>query len=59
MACKSCLNKISGVCKVCQAVDGDETVKAVVFCKFCGVYICDKCNGDLTKRMKAFIKVRL
>lgn len=59
MACTSCINKISGVCKVCQLVDGNVEVKTVSYCDTCGVYICQECNGNLVKRMKAFLALRL
>ena len=54
MACKNCLDKISGTCKVCELVDGDGSIKIVKYCVICGVYICNNCNLDLIKRMKAF-----
>ena len=59
MACLNCKDKILGVCKVCELVDGDESVKEVAFCTFCGVYICNKCNSDYIKRMEAFVLVKL
>jgi hypothetical protein len=59
MACEKCKDKISGVCKVCELVDKDNSVKIVVFCSFCGVYICNKCNSDYFKRMEAFVLAKL
>jgi hypothetical protein len=59
MSCESCKDKISGVCKVCALVDGDNSVKTVVFCAFCGVYICNACNSDYIKRMEAFVLAKL
>lgn len=59
MACTSCKDRISGVCKVCQALDNDEKVKIVTYCNTCGVYICKDCNTDLIRRLQAFLKIRL
>lgn len=59
MACTSCRDKISGVCKVCLSVDGNNTVKTVKYCDTCGVYICADCDKNLVKRMIAFVKVRI
>lgn len=59
MGCTTCKDKISGVCKVCELVDGDNSVKIVAFCSFCDVYICAKCNSDYIKRMEAFVLAKL
>ncbi len=59
MGCRSCKTKISGVCKVCELVGEDNTVKDVKYCNMCGVYICTECNGDLEKRWSAFLKLRI
>lgn len=59
MACSSCGDKISGYCKVCQVLDGDDKVKIVTWCGICQVFICKDCNGDLERRWKAFLKVKL
>lgn len=59
MACTNCGDKISGVCKVCELLDGDDKVKVVTYCKWCEVYICNACNGDLERRFKAFLKAKL
>lgn len=55
MACIGCKEKISGYCKVCQLLDNDNTVKIVTYCGLCGVYICNHCNADITRRWEAFL----
>ncbi len=55
MACKDCgKERITGVCKVCEIVDGDSSNKIVTFCIGCQVYICEACNSNLSKRWAAF-----
>lgn len=56
MSCTTCGDKIRGYCKVCQLLDNDNKIKIVTFCKLCGVYICNSCNGDLVRRWQAFLK---
>jgi hypothetical protein len=59
MGCLGCKKTISGYCKVCELLDNDKTVKIVTYCETCGVYICKECNGDLLRRLEAFIKAKL
>jgi hypothetical protein len=59
MACNNCGDKISGVCKVCELLDGDDKVKVVKYCNLCGVFICNSCNLNLERRLKAFIKTKV
>jgi mRNA deadenylase 3'-5' endonuclease subunit Ccr4 len=58
MTCTNCGDKISGVCKVCELLDGDDKVKVVTFCGLCQVYICKDCYTDLDRRLKAFLKAK-
>ena len=59
MGCIGCRQTISGVCKVCSLLDGDNNVKIVTYCDTCEVYICKQCNSDLIRRFKAYLKAKL
>ena len=54
MACNNCGTNINGVCKVCELLESDLSVKVVKYCNLCGVYICNDCNKDFKRRWKAF-----
>jgi hypothetical protein len=58
MGCNSC-QKINGVCKVCELLDNDSTIKVVTFCASCNVYICEKCESDITRRFPAYLKTKV
>lgn len=45
----------TGICEVCQLVDGNIEHKTIYYCNVCGVYICKKCEPNFLKRAKAFI----
>lgn len=54
MSCTSCGEKSNGYCKVCQLLDGDNKIKKVTYCNFCGVWICKDCESDIQRRFEDF-----
>ena len=46
----------TGVCRCCELVDKDITLKPVKYCKVCDALICDLCRFNIIKRTKAFLK---
>lgn len=57
LGCKSCnTGKFphKAICRCCQLVDNDSTLKQVKYCKVCKVYLCRDCWGDVPKRIVAF-----
>lgn len=52
---KSNIKTIQGVCKVCELVDKDLSIKDVSYCDPCNVWMCINCQGDLVKRGEAII----
>jgi hypothetical protein len=46
-------------CDVCRLVDFDCTPKSCGYCGLCDAWICDECNGNWPKRLKAAIKRKL
>lgn len=44
------------ICRVCELVDGDTTVKPVVYCSVCDSKICDDCRPKVKKRAIAAVK---
>ena len=46
---------IKGVCKVCELVDDDSSIKQVFYCSTCQAYICLACRPNFLKRAKAVI----
>ena len=59
MACTSCSQTTSSVCKVCALLDGDESIKQVKYCDFCNVHICASCEGNIVRRFDAFKKAKV
>lgn len=47
------------VCRVCELIDNDKTIKEVTYCEFCKAYICKECEPNLLKRGLAAIKDKL
>lgn len=45
-----------GVCRVCELVDGDTTLKHGFFCKSCKAFICDACKPNWGRRALAATK---
>lgn len=41
------------VCKVCEIVDNDKTIKGVCYCKFCKANICEPCSTNWLRRAEA------
>jgi len=59
MSCETCNDIISGICKVCELVDGDKTIKTVSKCDLChGVYMCKPCRANPLKRIEAYFKFK-
>ncbi len=72
MACTTCgidsdQADVRHICRVCELVDGDKSIKKVQWCKVCKSYICLNCNeptlensirrgGAFTKDKVEFIK---
>ena len=46
---------ITGVCKVCELVDNNTSIKGVFYCSTCQAYICLACRPNFLKRAKAVI----
>lgn len=47
---------MNGICRVCELIDNDTTLKEVKYCELCKAYICKQCEPNLLKRGKAAIK---
>lgn len=47
---------IEGICKVCDILDNDISVKKVKYCHFCVAFICTKCYPNMWRRAKAMFK---
>lgn len=58
MACINCKDKTNGYCKVCQLLDGDNTVKKVYFCSMCNAHICEPCSENIERRWSAFLATK-
>lgn len=57
MACSNCKGtKTFGVCKVCELVDDDKSIKEVYECVICNAWICEKCQSNIGNRWKAAVK---
>ncbi len=50
---------MNGICRVCELIDNDTTLKEVKYCELCKAYICKQCEPNLLKRGKAAIKDKL
>lgn len=48
-------NYVQDVCDVCALVDGDHTVKSVVYCSKCDANLCDRCWGKPGRRARAWL----
>ena len=49
------MEMIKGVCKVCELVDNDTSIKGVFYCSSCRANICLACKPNFLKRAKAVI----
>lgn len=47
---------MSGVCRVCELLDNDKTIKEVFYCEMCNASMCKECEGNLLRRGRAAIK---
>jgi len=51
MSCPTCNGNndqadVRHICRVCELVDGDKTVKRVKYCEDCKAYLCEKCSNE-------------
>ena len=47
------------VCRVCELLDDDKTIKHGNWCETCKAFICDKCEINWIRRGAAAIKEKL
>jgi len=47
------------VCKVCEILDNDKTIKSGNWCEMCKAFICDKCETNWIRRGMAAIKEKI
>ena len=47
------------VCRVCELLDNDTTIKEVVYCDTCKVYMCLLCEDNWMRRGRAAIIEKL
>lgn len=45
-----------GICKVCELLDNDKTIKSVIWCNFCQAAMCEPCERNWYRRGLAMIK---
>jgi|VirMetMinimDraft_7_1064189.scaffolds.fasta_scaffold44709_2 hypothetical protein len=50
---------MNGICRVCELIDNDTTLKEVEYCELCKANICNECKPNLLKRGKAAIKEQM
>jgi hypothetical protein len=46
---------MNGICKVCELIDNDKSIKPIIFCEFCNANICKSCEPNLLRRAKAML----
>lgn len=46
---------MNGVCRVCELVDNNTTIKEVNYCHLCVAFICSKCEPNILRRAKAMV----
>lgn len=44
---------MNGICRVCELIDNNTTIKKVYYCKTCSNFICYICKRNILKRAKA------
>ena len=44
-----------GICKVCDLLDKDTSIKEINYCKLCNEYLCVPCESNLLRRGKAYL----
>ena len=47
---------MNGICKVCDLLDNDKTIKPVIWCNFCNAAMCEPCERNWYRRGLAMIK---
>lgn len=47
------------ICKVCELLDKDTTIKKVVWCNFCNAAMCEPCEQNWLRRGQAMILSKL
>ncbi len=50
---------MNGICRVCELLDKDTTIKEVFYCEMCNASMCRECEGNWIRRGKAAIKDKL
>ena len=50
---------MNAICRVCELIDNDTTLKEVEYCELCKANICNECKPNLLKRGKAAIKEQM
>lgn len=50
---------MKAVCKVCELLDKDKSIKDVVWCNFCNAAMCEPCERNWMRRGKAMILTKL
>lgn len=46
---------MKAICKVCELIDKDTSIKEVVFCNFCNATMCEPCERNWLRRGQAMI----
>jgi hypothetical protein len=50
---------MKAICKVCELLDKDTTIKEVIYCKFCDAVMCEPCERNLLRRAEAMMISKL
>jgi hypothetical protein len=51
-------NVLMAVCECCRRLENDTGLKPVQWCGLCQAWLCDRCRGDLMRRVHAALTGR-
>lgn len=46
---------MKAICRVCELLDNDKTIKDVTYCETCDAMMCKECEGNWLRRGRAAI----
>ena len=46
---------MNGICRVCELLDTDISIKRTYYCQSCDATICFKCKPNMWRRAKAML----
>lgn len=46
---------MNGICRVCELLDNNTTIKEVTYCEFCEANICNGCEWNMWRRAKVML----